>query len=152
MPYKHWKFGTTRPHPSTFGPSVPNKTVFVFYSTPYRNFLGGASLKSNMEHHSHVIFLLSSILRKITEAVNKNKTYCFSTEKGPFGWCATCKVGLIFSITKRSRRDAVTEGLLIWIWWLKIPTDCVFVLLSFHRISLFCCEVSMCQIETTQIR
>ena len=74
---------------------------------------GGASLKSNMEHNSHVIFLLSSTLRKITEAVNKNKTYCFSTEKGPFGWCATCKVGLIFSITKRSRRDAVSEGLLI---------------------------------------
>ena len=27
-----------------------------------------------------------------TDETNNNKTYCFSTETGPFGWCATCKV------------------------------------------------------------
>ena len=35
----------------------------------------------------------TSVLRKITQSVNINKTYCFSTQNGPFGWCATCKVG-----------------------------------------------------------
>jgi hypothetical protein len=29
---------------------------------------------------------------KFTEALKNNKTYCFSTKPGPFGWCATCKV------------------------------------------------------------
>jgi hypothetical protein len=29
---------------------------------------------------------------KITESLKNNKSYCFSTEVGPFGWCATCKV------------------------------------------------------------
>ena len=34
----------------------------------------------------------TSVLRKITQSVKNNKTYCFSTHNGPFGWCATCKV------------------------------------------------------------
>ena len=34
----------------------------------------------------------TSVLRKITDSVKNNKTYCFSTKNGPFGWCATCKV------------------------------------------------------------
>ena len=31
-------------------------------------------------------------IKKITESVNKNKTYCFATHIGKHGWCATCKV------------------------------------------------------------
>ena len=41
---------------------------------------------------------LTSVLRKITQSVNDNRTYCFSTKQGPYGWCATCKVEFFLGI------------------------------------------------------
>ena len=38
-----------------------------------------------------------SVTRKITETVKNNKTYCFSTQVGEYGWCATCKVSQYMS-------------------------------------------------------
>ena len=31
-------------------------------------------------------------IKELTENIRNNKTYCFNTNPGPFGWCATCKV------------------------------------------------------------
>ena len=33
-------------------------------------------------------------LRKLTEKIKSNKTFCFKTTPGKFGWCATCRVSL----------------------------------------------------------
>ena len=44
------------------------------------------------------IFFSTSVLRKITQSVNDNRTYCFSTKQGPYGWCATCKVEFFLGI------------------------------------------------------
>ena len=44
-------------------------------------------MKEFLEHRPTEALLIP------TDKMNNNKTYCFSTRNGPFGWCATCKVG-----------------------------------------------------------
>lgn len=34
----------------------------------------------------------SESIRDLFSSLKANKTYCFSTDTGPFGWCATCDV------------------------------------------------------------
>ena len=31
-------------------------------------------------------------LSGLAQSLRQNKTYCFKTDPGPWGWCATCKV------------------------------------------------------------
>ena len=31
-------------------------------------------------------------IKDLFSSLKANKTYCFSTDAGPFGWCATCDV------------------------------------------------------------
>ena len=34
----------------------------------------------------------SESLEELTAKIKANKTYCFDTRPGPYGWCATCNV------------------------------------------------------------
>merc|ERR1712142_897350 len=37
------------------------------------------------------LLLQTDILTQLTETLNTNKTFCFKTDAGQFGWCATCE-------------------------------------------------------------
>ena len=41
------------------------------------------------------LLIQTDSLKKITEKIQSNKTFCFKTDPGKFGWCGTCKVGLV---------------------------------------------------------
>ena len=51
-------------------------------------------LLNGTTHHvpSESLLLPSHVLKDITSSIMANKTYCFDTNPGPYGWCATCKV------------------------------------------------------------
>ena len=38
------------------------------------------------------LLIQTDSLKKLTEKIQSNKTFCFKTVPGKFGWCATCKV------------------------------------------------------------
>ena len=39
------------------------------------------------------LIIQTDSVKKLTEKIQSNKTFCFKTVPGDFGWCATCKVG-----------------------------------------------------------
>ena len=39
------------------------------------------------------LLIQTDLIKKLTEKIQSNKTFCFKTDPGKFGWCATCKVG-----------------------------------------------------------
>ena len=39
------------------------------------------------------LLIQTDLIKKLTEKIKSNKTFCFKTDPGKFGWCATCKVG-----------------------------------------------------------
>ena len=43
------------------------------------------------------ILMDTNTLQTISDDILKNKPHCFSTDAGPYGWCATCKVKQISS-------------------------------------------------------
>ena len=43
---------------------------------------------------TETLLIQTDSLRNVTENIKINKTFCFKTTPGRFGWCATCKVSL----------------------------------------------------------
>ena len=41
---------------------------------------------------TETILVASNDLKDLTSTIKANKTYCFKTEAGQYGWCATCRV------------------------------------------------------------
>ena len=46
---------------------------------------------------TETLLIQTDSLAKLTEKIKSNKTFCFNTDPGKFGWCATCKVIIIFT-------------------------------------------------------
>ena len=46
------------------------------------------------------LLISSDNLKELTNSLNSNKTYCFKTDPGKFGWCGTCEVMIEFTIRK----------------------------------------------------
>ena len=38
------------------------------------------------------LLLETNSIKDLFSTLKANKTYCFSTDAGPFGWCATCDI------------------------------------------------------------
>ena len=55
-----------------------------------KKFLLNGTVTAPTEAH----LIQTDSLRKLTENIKSNKTFCFKTAPGEFGWCATCKVSL----------------------------------------------------------
>ena len=51
-------------------------------------------LNGNVTAPTEALLIQTESLRKLTENIKSNKTFCFKTTAGGFGWCATCKVSL----------------------------------------------------------
>ena len=43
---------------------------------------------------TETLMLPTDSLAELKALLEMNKTYCFRTSSGPFGWCATCKVSI----------------------------------------------------------
>ena len=41
---------------------------------------------------AETLLIQTESMKRITEQVQRNETFCFKTEPGQFGWCATCQV------------------------------------------------------------
>ena len=61
-----------------------------FNETLVKQFLLNGSVVAPTES----LLIQTDLIKKLTEKIQSNKTFCFKTEPGTFGWCATCKVGL----------------------------------------------------------
>ena len=46
----------------------------------------------NLTIPAESLLIDTKTLEKLSWDISSNKTYCFNTQPGEFGWCATCKV------------------------------------------------------------
>ena len=46
----------------------------------------------NVTTPTESVLISTNEFRALTDSLRENRTYCFKTEPGPWGWCATCKV------------------------------------------------------------
>ena len=62
-------------------------------------------LLNGTSHHipTESLLLRADALRDLTSKINANKTYCFDTKPGPYGWCATCRVRMNKFDVKRDK-------------------------------------------------
>ena len=49
---------------------------------------------------AETVLIHTESLRIITDNIQRNETYCFKTDHGQFGWCATCQVNLALTLEK----------------------------------------------------
>ena len=49
------------------------------------------------------VLIPTPVLSGLAQSLRQNKTYCFKTDPGPWGWCATCKVTLQHHQSHQSR-------------------------------------------------
>ena len=45
------------------------------------------------------VLIPTRVLSGLAHSLRQNKTYCFKTDPGPWGWCATCKVECELSVS-----------------------------------------------------
>ena len=55
-------------------------------------FLNQFLKNGNVSAPTESLLIPTSELRRLTDSLRHNKTFCFKTEPGTWGWCATCKV------------------------------------------------------------
>ena len=41
---------------------------------------------------AETLLIKTESLKRISEKIQRNETFCFKTHPGEFGWCATCQV------------------------------------------------------------
>ena len=55
------------------------------------SFVGHFLINGSVRQPIESMMIPTASIQKLTENIRNNKTYCFKTDPGPFGWCATCK-------------------------------------------------------------
>ena len=63
------------------------------------NFVQQFLLNDSIIVPTEALLIQTESLNKIVETIKSNKSFCFKTDPGEFGWCATCKVYLPKSAT-----------------------------------------------------
>ena len=54
-------------------------------------FVGQFLINGTVRQPIESMMIPTASIKELTENIRNNKTYCFKTDPGPFGWCATCK-------------------------------------------------------------
>ena len=54
-------------------------------------FVGQFLINGTVRQPIESMMIPTASIKELTENIRNNKTYCFQTDPGPFGWCATCK-------------------------------------------------------------
>ena len=49
---------------------------------------------------AETVLIHTESLKRITKQIQRNETFCFKTDHGEFGWCATCQVELALTLGK----------------------------------------------------
>ena len=62
------------------------------------SFVGQFLINGTVRQPIESMMIPTASIKQLTENIRNNKTYCFKTDPGPFGWCATCK-GIKLTIT-----------------------------------------------------
>ena len=52
-------------------------------------------LNGSLVNPTEALMIETEPLDSLTEKLNKNKTFCFKTDPGQFGWYAVCKVHFV---------------------------------------------------------
>ena len=61
-------------------------------------FVGQFLINGTVRQPIESMMIPTASIKELTENIRNNKTYCFKTDPGPFGWCTTCK-GKTFNIS-----------------------------------------------------
>ena len=75
-------------HPVSFRQKFNNKQIKSVDNNFMKQFLLNGSIIAPTE----ALLIKTDSLNKIVETIKNNKSFCFRTDPGEFGWCATCKV------------------------------------------------------------